>query len=93
VVIGDGLATVLRSPAAAPPLPPSPLLTIGRSGAQVCLSWLVPSTSFVLKQNCDLGSTNWVNMTNQPTLDFSNLTNQVVVPTPLSNNFYRLATP
>ena len=69
---------------------PGPLLSIGSAGANVGLSWLVPSTSFVLQQSSDLTLANWVDLTNPPTLNFANLHNQVTLPRLPRNTFYRL---
>jgi hypothetical protein len=93
VLVGNGQICVLQSPPPAPPaLPPAPSLSLGLAGANPVLSWLVPSTDFVLQQNSDLGSTNWVDITNQPTLNFTNLHNEVTL-SPLSSKdsiFFRL---
>ena len=61
------------------------------SGHNVVLSWLVPSTNFVLQQSSDLAS--WVDLTNAPTLNFTNLKNQVMLSPSNSSGFYRLAIP
>jgi hypothetical protein len=50
----------------------------------------VPSTSFVLQENSDLTTTNWTTVTTPPTLNLTNLQNQVMVPVPTGNRFYRL---
>jgi hypothetical protein len=96
VLVGSGQICVLQSPPpAALPLPPAPPLSIGLAGANPVLSWLVPSTDFVLQQNSDLGSTNWVDVTDQPTLNFTNLHNEVTL-SPLSSkasSFFRLKQP
>ena len=55
------------------------------------LSWIVPSTNFVMQQSADLQ--NWADMTNQPVLNLANLENEVILSPPGSNCFYRLATP
>jgi hypothetical protein len=57
------------------------------------LSWLQPSTSFMLQQNLGLGNTGWVAMTNDPSFSPTNLHVEVVLSGPLPNAFYRLATP
>ena len=91
VAVGDrpGICT-LRSPAPAPPLPPSPQLTVSWSGATLGLSWLVPSTRFVLQQNSDLGSTNWVEVPAPPTLDYTNLHYRLTLTPSLGGSYYRL---
>jgi hypothetical protein len=70
---------------------PSPRLKIAPSNNNLALSWIVPSTNFVLQQSSDLGS--WTDMTNMPVLNLTNLQNEVVLSPPGSNAFYRLKTP
>jgi len=53
-------------------------------------SWLIPSTNFVLQQNLDLTATNWTDITNTHVLNLTNLQNQIFLPLPASNSFYRL---
>ena len=93
VAVGDGVFGTMHAPPPVPPAPPSPRLDIGVSGANLGLSWLVSSTSFVLQENSDLVSPNWVDVTNPPTLNCANLHNQVTLPTPPRNTFYRLRQP
>jgi hypothetical protein len=89
VIAVGGPIGILHWPLPAPP-PPSPRLSICSTGAHPVVSWLLPSTSFVLQQNSDLTSPTWVDLTNQPTLNFSNLHNQVTLPVPTGNAFFRL---
>ena len=70
---------------------PAPTLNITPTNGNLMLSWIIPSTNFVLLQSCDLQS--WTAMTNQPVLNLTNLQNQVVLSSPNSNCFYRLASP
>jgi hypothetical protein len=86
----DGLIATLREPPMDPAPPPSPQLSIGRSGANSSLSWLVPSVSFVLEQSSDLTSPNWLDMTNQPAFNFTNLHHEVTLPRSYGKAFYRL---
>jgi hypothetical protein len=65
-------------------------LVVGLSGATLGLSWLVPSTRFVLQQNSDLSSTNWVDVPTPPTLDYTNLHQRVTLTPSLGSSFYRL---
>jgi hypothetical protein len=51
----------------------------------------VPSTDFVMQQSSDLGS--WMDMTNKPVLNLTNLQNEVILSPTGSNVFYRLKTP
>ncbi|HEU6448663.1 MAG TPA: hypothetical protein VFV23_09535 [Verrucomicrobiae bacterium] len=51
-------------------------------------SWLIPSTNFVLQQSFDLA--NWATLTNSPTLNFTDL-NEELSLTPTNNSgFFRL---
>jgi hypothetical protein len=72
---------------------PSPTLGITQANGNLALSWLIPSTNFVLQENADLTTTNWCNVTNAPALNLTNLQNQVTLPAPAGNAFFRLATP
>ena len=90
VAVGNGVVGVLRAPAPPPPPPPSPALSIGVSGVGLGLSWLVPSASVVLQQNSDLTSPNWVEVPGTPTLNFTNLHNELALPPRSGNSFYRL---
>jgi hypothetical protein len=67
---------------------PAPLLRVSPSGTNVVISWAVPSMNFVLQQNSDLNRANWTDVTTAPTV--TNLQNQVVLPAPTGNAFYRL---
>jgi hypothetical protein len=69
----------------------APVLSIAASGNNVLLSWPSSFTGFILQQNSDLTTANWVNVTNAvDTID-----GQFVVTLPLAdgNNFFRLKTP
>jgi hypothetical protein len=70
---------------------PSPTLFIAPTNGNYNLSWIVPSTNFVLQQSADLSS--WTDLPNQPVLNLANLQNQVMLPLPAGNAFYRLKTP
>jgi photosystem II stability/assembly factor-like uncharacterized protein len=72
---------------------PKPQLGIVSSGDNVVLSWLVPSMNFGLRQNSDLSTANWSNVNNPPMLNLTTLQNEVVLPLPASNAFYRLNMP
>jgi hypothetical protein len=80
----------VRGPAPPPRLPPSPRLAINRSGTELGLSWLVPSTPFVLQQSFDLGPPNWVDVPDAPALDCANLNYRVTLTPSLSHAYYRL---
>ena len=70
---------------------PSPSMNAMSSNANLLLSWLVPSTNFVLQQSFDLSS--WADLTNQPVLNLTNLQNEVCLPLSGSSAFFRLKTP
>ena len=61
------------------------------SATNLLLSWTIPSTNFVLQQSSNL--VNWSGMTNVPTLNPTNLQNQVALPSPAANSYFRLAMP
>lgn len=50
------------------------------------ISWTPPSTNWVLQENLNFGTTNWVNSA-------SGSTNPIVVPATLPKKFYRLFKP
>ncbi|MBI4661078.1 MAG: hypothetical protein HY735_19790 [Verrucomicrobia bacterium] len=90
VAVGYGSIFTLRPPAPGPPLPPPPQMSIDPLGANFSLSWLVPSTRFVLQQSADLRSANWVDALASPTLDFTSLNHRVTLAPSSSGSFYRL---
>ena len=69
---------------------PAPQLNIIRQNSTIGLSWLLPSTNFVLQQSSDISAINWTAVTNNPTLNFTNLQQKVTVPAPTTNTFFRL---
>lgn len=73
-------------------LAPAPRLNITAPNA-LQLSWIVPSTNLVLQQNLDLTTTDWVTLTNVPTLNLTNLQNEVILSPTNWNAFYRLSSP
>ena len=76
------------------PLQPSamrrPELVLGPARGATHLSWLIPSSSFVLQANSDLSDTTWTDITNAPTLNFTNLHYEVNLQPFPGNRFYRL---
>jgi photosystem II stability/assembly factor-like uncharacterized protein len=72
---------------------PAPVLNIAPSNNKLAFSWIVTSTNFVLQQNSDLCMANWIDVTNASVLNLTNLQNQVALPLPAGNAFYRLKTP
>jgi hypothetical protein len=82
---GGGLYTLQTTPA--------PQLNLAPSGHILTVSWIIPSTNFVLQQNLDLTTTNWTDVTNPPVLNLTNLQNEVILSPTGSSGFYRLKTP
>lgn len=72
---------------------PSPKLSLATWSNNVTLSWPVPSTNFGVEQSADLAAVNWVALTNLPVLNYTNLQNQVTLPSTSGSAFYRLASP
>jgi hypothetical protein len=70
---------------------PVPQMNIIPINGNFTLSWVMPSTNFVMQQSSDLGS--WMDMTNKPVLNLTNLQNEVILSPTGSNVFYRLKTP
>src|SRR5208337_3917946 len=67
-----------------------PTLNISAS-SMIDLSWLVPSTNFILQQTTDFVAGPWVAITNTPTLNFANLQDQIAVPLSAIPTFFRLS--
>ncbi len=68
----------------------SPQLYIKTADTNFVVSWLIPSTNFVLQQSADLGTANWTTVSNSPTLNFTDLQFETPVPASTSNAFFRL---
>jgi hypothetical protein len=69
---------------------PSPQLNLMAANTNLTLSWMIPSTNFVVQQSSDLSL--WADLTNVPILNLSNLQNQITLPQLDKNRFYRLKT-
>jgi hypothetical protein len=67
---------------------PAPELNLSASDNDTVISWIIPSLDFTLEQSPDLLS--WTDVTNLPVLNLTNLENQVVLPPPAGNSFFRL---
>jgi hypothetical protein len=68
-------------------VPGAPTLTILPAGCGLAMiSWTPATTNWVLQENLNLATTNWVNSP-------SGSTNPIVVPVNLPTKFYRLSTP
>ena len=66
-------------------------MNITSAAGNLTLSWLVPSTNFVAQQSTDLQ--NWVDLTNPPVLNSTNLQKEVSLTLTNGSSFYRLKTP
>ncbi|MGH7954112.1 MAG: hypothetical protein ACREFE_19635, partial [Limisphaerales bacterium] len=66
---------------------PSESLTVTSTNT-VVISWSSAITGYVLQQNSDLSTANWVNVASPDTI--VNGLHQVVVPLGSANEFYRL---
>ncbi len=86
----EGNLASLQAPPPEPPPPPSPRLIANRSGPDLGLSWLIPSTRFVLQQTAALGSVGWVDVPTQPTLDLTNLHQRVTLSPSPGHRYFRL---
>jgi hypothetical protein len=86
-----GRIATLHSPSAAPPTAPSPHLAVINSAGNLALSWLVPSTPFVLQQNSDLRSPDWVAVPTPPIINLTNLHYYVTLTPGLSQGYFRLS--
>ena len=80
----------LQLPLPAPPLPAAPLLSLAASAGTPIISWLVPSSSFVLQENSDLATTNWTDVPSTPSLNFTNLHYELTLSPVGTSRFYRL---
>ena len=83
-------ATDLVSPIFEVSLPPA-ALGIAPSGTNVVLSWASPPGGFELQKNSNLTTTNWLTVTNAPSV--TNGQNQVMLSPSNGNQFYRLKYP
>lgn len=72
---------------------PSPQMNIAPGNGDLRLSWIVPSTNFLLQQNSDLTTANWADLTNKPALNLTNLQEEVILSPTNSSGFFRLKTP
>ena len=70
---------------------PTPQLNVASLVNNLELSWLIPSTNFVVQQSSDLIS--WSSITDAPALNLTNLNNELSVSPTNSSGFFRLSTP
>jgi hypothetical protein len=72
---------------------PTPRLNITPIGNGLLVSWLIPSMNFQLQENFDLDTTNWTDVAILPTLNFTNLQDQLTLLPAVASRFYRLKHP
>lgn len=70
---------------------PTPQLNLTPSPTNFVISWIIPSTNFVLQQSSDLIS--WSSITDTPTLNLTYLNNELSISPTIGIGFYRLSTP
>jgi hypothetical protein len=66
-------------------------LAITMSNTNIVLSWASPPGNFILQQNSDLRTNNWMTVTNAPTIE--NGQNRLILPPSTGRQFYRLDYP
>jgi hypothetical protein len=66
----------------------APELNISPASGNLALSWLIPSTDFVVQQSSDLVS--WSSITDAPALNLTNLNNELSLSPTNSTGFFRL---
>jgi hypothetical protein len=71
----------------------SPTLVGSNQGTGLALSWLLPSTNFILQQSSDLGTPNWSTVTDWVVFNPATLQEQVFISPTNSGSFFRLRTP
>jgi hypothetical protein len=69
---------------------PEPSLNVIRYGSNLELSWLIPSSDFVLQESSTLITTNWAATAVTPALNLTNLYYEALISPANSNQFYRL---
>lgn len=69
---------------------PMAVLSVVPAGINLVLSWVIPSVEFVLQENSDLNTSNWMDVTNTAMLNLTNLQYQVLLSPPSGDRFYRL---
>jgi len=73
-------------------IPSAPELNLSLSPTNTLVfTWTSSTNGYVLQANASLGTTSWVTLTNAPVTIGSS--NQIVLPAPASNLFYRLNLP
>lgn len=68
----------------------TPSLNIDLVDTNVLVSWMVPSSDFILQQTSDLAVGEWQDVSTVPTLNLATLQNEVLLPLTSTNAFFRL---
>jgi hypothetical protein len=69
---------------------PTSQLNVSSAAGNFMLSWTVPSTNFVLQQSTDLTANDWVTLTDSPSLNLTNLQEQLTLAPTNTSGFFRL---
>jgi hypothetical protein len=69
---------------------PSPKLNITPTAGGLVVSWIVPSMPFQLQAKSNLVTGDWTDVTLTPTLSYTNLHHEVVLPVSSDRRFFRL---
>lgn len=67
----------------------APVLTVTHLGNSVVISWPVPSAGFMLQQNANLATTNW--MASGFAVSTNGAIQSITIPSPSGQLFFRLA--
>ena len=86
----DATSSILLDNVSMTPAVPALNLSVSPSNTLV-FAWMTPTLGYLVQANESLGTTNWVTLTNAPETVGSS--NQIILPTPASTQFYRLALP
>jgi hypothetical protein len=73
--------------------PPAPVLKIDETNGNVKLSWIVPSSPYVLQQRPFVDGSVWSVVAVTPSMNTSTLCDEVSVPSMSASGFFRLANP
>jgi len=70
-------------------IPPTPQLNLSFNSTNgLVFTWTSTNSTFLLQSNASLNPTGWVTLTNESVAN--GMTNQIVLPAPSGNGFYRL---
>jgi hypothetical protein len=70
---------------------PAPILQIVQTNAALSISWVVPSSPFVLQQSTAMNPGNWTAYPDAPTLNPTTLRNEITIPATNNSTFLRLS--